>query len=187
MSETPTETPVGTATEKSNDDFEPDPPQEGAPTEKTESKTYDAAYVANLRKEAAKYRTEAKAAATELEKARKASLSEAERAVADAEARGRQAAASEYGARFARASFDALAARRNPDVNTDDIVEFMDMGRFLSDDGEVDRKALQAAVDRLVPERPSGPPSQDGGPRATSKATDMNSIIRAQALGGRHP
>ena len=126
-----------------------------------------------------------KALERELAQFRQASMSDAEKAVAEAETRGYTKALGETGKRLARASFDALAARRNPDVDTDDIVEFVDMGRFLADDGEIDRKALQAAVNRLVPERPAGPPSFDGGARTSTKKQDMNSLIRAQSLGGR--
>lgn len=124
----------------------------------------------------------AKVAEAELEKFRKASMSDAENQVAEAETRGRQSATAEFGKRLARSSFDALAAKRNPEVNTDDIVEFVDMSRFLGDDGEVDAAALQSAVDRLIPAPQSGPPSFDGGARKSpGKAPDMNTLIRQQA------
>ena len=184
MSEQAPETPVNVSEPRSGDDFDDAAtPPEGQ--QKPEPKTFDESYVTNLRKEAAKYRTEAKAAAAELEKTRKASMGETERQIAEAKAAGFAEASTEYSRKFARASFDALAARRNPDVDTDPIVEFMDMSRFVGEDGEVDSKALTAAVERLVPERPTGPPSQDGGVRTTSAPTDMNEVIRRQARVGR--
>jgi hypothetical protein len=89
-------------------------PQEGA---EQEPKTFDAEYVANLRKEAAKYRTEAKAAASELEKQRQASMSEAERP----SPRLRPAAAPLRRPSTASGSphrVRRLAGRRNPDFDT---------------------------------------------------------------------
>lgn len=143
-----------------------------------EPKTFDADYVEKLRKEAAKYRTEAKRVAGELEQARQASMSEAEKAVAEAESRGRTAAAVEFGKRLARTEFDAAAARRNPGYDAASALEFIDLGRFVGDDGEPDVKAIRAAVDRLVPE-PAGAPSFDGGARTTGPAPqDMNALIR---------
>jgi uncharacterized heparinase superfamily protein len=151
--------------------------------QQSEAKVFDADYVANLRKEAAKYRTEAKAQAAELEKFRKASMSESERAVAEAEARGRQTATAEYGKRLARASFDALAAKRNPEANTEELVEFLDMARFLGDDGEIDAKAIAAAVERIVPAPRTEPPAFDGGVRTSAEpGADMNKLMRG-ALG----
>lgn len=153
-------------------------PQEGG---EQEPKTFDAEYVANLRKEAARYRTEAKAAASELEKQRQASMSESEKAIAEAEARGRTAATTEYGKRLARTEFDAIAARRNPDFDTAAALEFVDLSRFLGDDGEPDAKAITAAVERLVPQASNGPAGFDGGARGTAKAEDFNQVLRRAA------
>ena len=155
-------------------------PQEGA-EQREEPKTFDADYVANLRKEAARYRTEAKAAAAELEQHRKASMTEAEKAVAEAEARGRTAAAIDFGKRLARAEFDAQAGRRNPEYDTAGALDLLDLSRFVKDDGDLDSKAIKAAVERLVP-APNTTPSYDGGTRTPTRAVDMNKLIR-QASG----
>jgi hypothetical protein len=121
------------------------------------------------------------ARAKELEKAQQATMTEAERALSEAEARGRTAAASEFGKRLARTEFDAVAGRRNPDFDTKSALEFVDLSRFLDEDGEPDPKAIKQAVERLVPE-PAGGASFDGGARTTAaKGGDMNSIIRKAA------
>lgn len=164
----------------------PETPETQAPPEgqqeTQEQKTFDADYVEKLRKENAKYRTEAKSAATELEKVRQASMSEAEKAVAEAEARGKASASAEWGKRFATAQFNALAARRNPDFDTSPVLEYVDMGKFLTDAGEVDEKALTAAVDRMVPPPAGGIPNFDGGARKpASKPANMNDVIRRAA------
>jgi hypothetical protein len=132
----------------------------------------------------------AKTLERELAQLRRQNLGETERAITDAEDRGRKAAASEFGRRLARSTFDAAAARRNPGVKAeelDGIVEYVDMAKFLDDDGEVDAKAITAAVKRLVPApTDQGPPSFDGGPRGRGAPKQgMNDIIRNLAGGNR--
>ncbi len=120
--------------------------------------------------------------AKEFERQQQATMTDAERAVSEAETRGRTAAATEYGKRLARTEFDALAGRRNPDFDTAAALEFVDLSRFLGDDGEPDPKAIKAAVERLVPTAAAGTPSFDGGTRTSASPTgDMNSIIRKAA------
>jgi hypothetical protein len=63
------------------------------------------------RKEAEK---QAKAVQKELEQLRQAQMSESEKALAEAEARGKSAATTAFGQRLAAAEFVAEAARRNP-------------------------------------------------------------------------
>ncbi len=129
--------------------------------------------------------SKAKALEKELDKVRQSAMSESERAVAEAELRGRSSALTEVGQKLARAQFDALAGRRNADVNTAEVLEFVDLARFVGEDGEPDVKALTAAVERLIPAPVSGPPSFDGGARTTApKTTDMNQLIRSH-LGSR--
>ena len=118
----------------------------------------------------------------ELERQRRESLTEAERAVADAEERGRKGALAEVGQRLAQARFDAAAAKRNPDVDTSKVLEFVDLGRFVGDDGAPDEDAIKAAVERLVPEPAKAPTDYDGGPRgAASFGADFNKNIRQAA------
>lgn len=108
-------------------------------------------------------------------------LQRAQKAATDADARAKEVT-SKYGQRLARAHFDALAARRNPDVKTADVLEYVDLSRFVSDDGEVDEKAMQAAVNRLIAEPTGGAPSFEGGARKPPPAgQDMNSLLRSAA------
>ncbi len=135
--------------------------------------------------EARKWEARAKensGAAKAAEKARLDAMSEADRAVAEAEARGRTAAATEYGVRLARTEFDAAAGRRNPDFDTKSALEYVDLTKFLGEDGEPDTKAITAAVERLVPAPAEGPPSFDGGTRTTAPAPQgMSQLIRKAA------
>lgn len=138
------------------------------PAQVAEPKVFTEDYVKELRAEAAKYRTEAKQAKSEVEKVRKSSLSEAEQAVLEAEQRGRVQAITEFGGRLVDAEVRAASAGRGIDV--DALLEGLDRSRFLTDDGEVDRKALVAWVDRIAPtpqEQAPQVPSFDGGVRTT--------------------
>lgn len=118
----------------------------------------------------------------ELEKNQKASMTDAQRALSEAETSGRTAAVKEFGQRLARTEFDAAAGRRNPDFDTAQALEYVDLTKFVGEDGEPDLKAIKAAVERLVPAPAGGTPSYDGGSRSTAKGpADMNSIIRKAA------
>lgn len=152
-------------------------PQEGA--EQQEAKTFDADYVEKLRKEAAQHRTEKNALAKELEKVRQSSMSEAEKQVAEAEARGRAAASADFGKRLATSEIRAAAADAQADLTG--VFDYLDLSRFVGDDGEPDEKAIKAFVGGL-PKKDAGPPSFDGGTRTTAPApVGMSQIIRKAA------
>jgi len=159
-----------------------------APVEETEQapeaepETFDAEYVKKLRAEAAKHRTEARAATAELEKQRKASMTEAEKAVAEAEQRGRSSALVELGERLVRSNYIAEAARRNPEFDAASVLDDLNLRRFVGEDGEPDAKAIAASVERLVP--PAGGPkfgNADQGPRGAASAPDFNAELRRAA------
>lgn len=169
MSEAATEAPVTEAPAA--------PPEGEAPAE--EAKTFDAEYVEKLRKENAKWRTDAKTATSELEKVRQSSMTETEKAAAEAEARGRAAATTEFGQRLATSQFDALASKRNPTFDTSAFLEIVDLKKFVGEDGEPDEKAIAAAVEKHVPQAEAGVPNFDGGTRTTPPAASgMNGLIR---------
>lgn len=155
---------------------QPEPKDESAPPVKDET---------DWKAEARKWEDRAKAnnaAAKDAERQRLAAMNESDRALSEAESKGRTAAVQEYGKRLARSEFDSAAARRNPDVDTRGVLEFVDLTRFVGDDGEPDAKAIKAAVERLVPAPVSGPPQFDGGARTTpAPSQGMNDFIRQAA------
>lgn len=117
----------------------------------------------------------------ELEKLRNATATEQEKALHAARSEGATEAAKSFGQRLARTEFDAAAARRNPDFDTAGPLEYVDLAKFVGEDGEPDTKAIKAAVERLVPEA-TGTPSFDGGSRRSApKGNDMNALIRKAA------
>ncbi|MYW03470.1 hypothetical protein [Streptomyces sp. SID3343] len=102
-------------------------------------------------------------AAEELDKVRKASMTEQEKAVTDAEARGEQAAAARYGAKLAAAEFRATVAAAGLDLG--EAADLIDTRQFVGDDGEVDTKAIKAAVGKLAKLAP---------PRAGRSGADLS-------------
>jgi ABC-type taurine transport system substrate-binding protein len=119
----------------------------------------------------------------EIEDRDKTDLQRAQQRAEQAEARAAQALR-DSGARLVRSQFDVLAARRNPDAKTADILEYVDLARLVDDNGEPDMKALQAAVIRLVPEATGAAPalSLDGGARKSPPTGgDMETLLRTAA------
>ncbi len=122
------------------------------------------------------------AKATEFDKARKAAMTDADRAVEEAEQRGRTAASTEFGKELAQTQFDALAGRRNPTFDTTKALKRLDFSSLLGEDGRPDLKEIQAAVEDLVPAPTDGPPSFDGGTRTPPPAQQgMSGLIRKAA------
>jgi len=156
-------------------------PEQPTAPEAEAAKTYDEDYVKKLRDEAAKYRTQLR----EVESARKASMTESERLVAEAEERGAAAIRAEYGARLAQTEFRAAAAARNPGYDVTKALGYLNLATFVGEDGEPNTKAIAAAVADLVPEAGTTapqPPSFDGGSRQQAPGSvSMNQLIRQAA------
>lgn len=175
MSEAAPENTPQPAPDGSQTDTTPAAPSDGQQS----AETFDKAYVEQLRREAAKYRTEAKKASDAAEALRKSQMSEAEKAIAEAKQAGRAEAATEYGTRLARTELKAAAAAKQVDLA--EVLEDLDLTRYVGDDGEPDLKRIQATVDRFASlASPKQAQSFDGGVRQTAKTTDMNELIRAQ-------
>lgn len=116
----------------------------------------------------------AKAQEKETDKLRTAQMSETERAIAEAKNTGRAEAMTEMGRRLAAAEFRAAAAAANLDVA--EVVDLVDVGRFVTDNGEPDGKAIAAAVEKFTALRgepaPPVPPTFDGGFRTAPATVD---------------
>lgn len=146
----------------------------------TEESTTEDPRISKANQEAARYRRELRAAQTELEKVRQAGLSEQEKAVAAAKAEGAAAAAKANAPRLVKAELRAAAADAGlPKEALAGFLEYADLTRFVGDDGDVDDKAIGAAIKKLGGGKPA---DFDGGPRITAGApTDMNALIRRSA------
>lgn len=106
----------------------------------------------------------------ERDRLREANQTEQEKAVTEARKEGEKVARQEAAKDLAREVFNGTAARRNADYDTTSALDLLDLGRFVKDDGSLDRDAIKDAVERLVPERddPKPAPSFGGGARKTT-------------------
>ena len=103
-----------------------------------------------------------------------ANQSESEKALNAAKDEGRAEVRKEAGKQVALEAFNGLAGRRNPDYDTAPALNLIDLGKFVKDDGSLDRDALKSAVEQIVPEvTPTKPaPSFGGGARKTADKPD---------------
>lgn len=164
---------------------EPEPEPEPKPTETVDF------WKEKAREQEKRAKANAKAQ-TELEKLRKQTMSETEKAVAEAEAKGRQSAMAEVGERLAAAKIETALTGIVP--NPGDIVEDLNLAKYVTDDGSVDEaavKALRTKYEGLAPKPDAKPPAgqrpkpalrtvpvaENGG----TPMTDMNEVMRARA------
>jgi hypothetical protein len=127
---------------------------------------------------------QAKQQLSQLNQSQRAAMDEGERKILEA----REAAAAEvrtqYGSRLAQTEFRAAAAARNAGYDVGKALAYVDLSKFVGEDGEPDTKAIKAAVADLVPaaEASEPPPSFDGGSRTTANGgTSMTQLIRQAA------
>lgn len=90
-------------------------------------------------------------AAKELEELRKASMSDQEKAVADAVALARTQTLAEVGSHLAAAEVRVAAAGRLDDAQLGTLLDSIDLTRFILDDGSVDTDKVKALVDGIAP------------------------------------
>lgn len=120
------------------------------------------------------------AKAKELDEQRKAAMTDAERTAAEAEERGRTSAVAEFGKRLATSDLKAAAASAGADLSG--VFDWLDISRFVGDDGEPDGKAIEKFVSGLPSKAAPATPSLDGGARTTAAAPQgMSSLIRKAA------
>lgn len=89
------------------------------------------------------------AAAKELEQLKASTMSDTEKAVAQAKLEGRTEARREAAGALVLAEIRAAAAGRSVDVDT--LLEGIDASRFLDSDGEPDRKTIVGWVEKVAP------------------------------------
>jgi hypothetical protein len=193
MADEPTPDTPATGADDTTTTDEP-PAKDDAPLGPAGQKALDAmkAEVKAAKAEAAR----AKALQKELDDLKSSTASEAEKALEAARKEGGAEATTKANARILRAEVKALAAGKLADPA--DAVALLDLTQFsVDDDGEVDAKAIGAALDELVKGKPylapstSGPGSADGGARdrddkakrSTSLAGAVDNAITKQQQG----
>lgn len=123
-------------------------------------------------------------AAKELETVRQSSMTEQERAVAQAKVEARTEALREAGGRLVAAEVRAAAAGRLDDRQLSTLLDGLNVAAFVSEDGEVDAKRIGQFVDGIAPKNstagdPTGFPDLGQGARGLNTGEgDMNAAIR---------
>lgn len=126
----------------------------------------------------------ARQAQAELEKVKRQQMGEQERAIAEARDEAKREALTAANERLLKAEVRAAAAGKLADPSI--AVRLLDLSEFdVSDDGDVDAKALTKAIDGLVKQYPalaakSATGDGDAGARRAANGTDMNALIRSQ-------
>ena len=113
----------------------------------------------------------------ELDQLRRAQMTDNERAIAEAEERGRKTATSEVAQRLAAAEIRASLTGIVPDPGA--IVEDLNLAKYVTDTGDVDvaavaklREKYEGFASKPKPGAPS-PGAGDGGPRGGPPAPDQ--------------
>ena len=126
----------------------------------------------------------AKALEKQIEELKAASLSESEKAVAEAYSKGKAEGTTAGAVRLARAELTAAAATAGVDLSAD--LEVIDLNRFVTEDGEPDAdmigKYVTAKAASAAPATPAIP-SFDGGVRTTAPKSQGPAQDFAAALG----
>jgi len=186
------ETQEAAAPETVSDTLETPPPSEPAPVDtdwQAEANKWKAA--------ARKHEDRAKAnfqAAKELETLKESQLSDTDKAVKEAEARGQAAAIAQFGQKIAAAELKAALAGLIPDPAG--VIEDLNLAKFVTDTGDVDADAVAALREKyalLAPAKNApapnlhqgrqGPPVQGQLSRADLERMTPDEITAAMAQG----
>lgn len=139
---------------------QPDAPAEApeeAATATEEEKDWKAEFD-KLQRNSRKWEQRAKdnaGAAQELEELRKQHESDQDRAVREAAAQARAEVMAEVGAERVADAFRLAAAGR--DIDVDDLLDDLKVEKFVGEDGQPNREAVQQFVDKIAPLRETDP------------------------------
>jgi hypothetical protein len=125
--------------------------------------------------------------AKELETIKASTMSEQEKAIEKAKAEGRAEARAEAVADMVTTTVESVASAKLADPAFASLLTADDRERFVTKDGKVDRKAIEAAIDGLVKRHPQVAPAGTkpralaGGAQTQSSGFSMNDEIRRRA------
>ncbi|MFE0151394.1 hypothetical protein ACFWY5_29905 [Nonomuraea sp. NPDC059007] len=154
------------------DELNNDPAAETAEVETTETtdvadKATPDAEVEKWKALSRKWEDRAKNSAKELDEIKRASLTDAERALEDAKAAAKAEALAEFGGKLAEAELRTQAARAGVEL-PDSISRFVNVSALLDDSGQPNAAAISEFVSTLAPVTPAFPnvgvgPQNNGG------------------------
>lgn len=137
---------------------EPEPTPDTGPDEVEQLKTELERLKSIARKQEDRAKANAKAA-QELEQLRQATMSEQEKAVAQAREEGRKQAITEFGGQLVDAEIRAVAAGRLDDRALNVLFQSLNRAAFLNEDGTVDQKSVAEFVSGIAPPPPPKDPA----------------------------
>lgn len=172
--------------------------QSGQPTPEMGAEQQGAETVPDYAAEAEKWKSLARkneerakanaSAQAELDKLREATATDQERAIAEARKEASSEAAKSFGSRLAEAQFRVAAAGRLDADQMEGLLEVVDLGRFVDDNGDPDIEAITSAVSRVAPKAPDGYlPDEAQGARSATPALNSDTLTEAlkAAVGAR--
>lgn len=127
-------------------------------------------------------------AQAELDKLRDATATEQEKAIAQARQEASTEAAKTFGSKLAEAQFRVAAAGRLNGDQLEGLLEVVDLGRFVDDNGDPDIEAITSAVSRVAPKAPDGyAPDEAQGARSATPALNSDALTDSlkRAVGAR--
>lgn len=191
MPETPPTSPA--SPEPPGPDPTPSDPPAGDPPLGPEGEKALAAWKERARSAEAEARR-AKDLEAELDKLRKAAMSDSEKAITEAKAAGAAEADKRWLDRVVRAEARAAAAGKT--VDPDVVVALLDLSTITVTNGEVDSAALAKAIDDIVAEKPflrltdagkAPTPSAPSGPRGgANPPLDPSQMSMAEYIDARN-
>lgn len=116
-------------------------------------------------------------AAKELETLRKSSMNEQELAVAKAKEEGVSEARSAVAVERAEDAIRFSVGDRLPSADLDDLLDHLNLSKFVTDDGKVDREKVAKYVERVAPAGRRRAPDLGQGARGAGSGSDMNSFL----------
>ncbi len=119
-------------------------------------------------------------AARELETLKQQSMSDLEKAVAEAAGKAHAEGVASVNVKLVDA-YVVAAVARHKGLDADAVLEVMDRSRFLDADGEPDKKAINTAVDRLAPKAANADLGQGARGATNGSSDDMNTLLRQAA------
>jgi hypothetical protein len=152
MADEPTETPAPEA--------ETSPATEEQP--KAEDLTGLKSALETERTQRKEFEKELKALRAADEKRQQESMSETEKAIAQAKAEGHAEATKAAGKKLAAAELKAAA--KDEQLNLDDVQDFIKVDLFVDENGDVDSKAIKKAVAAFAKIAPAPAPGRSGAP-----------------------
>lgn len=134
---------------------------------------------------------EAQKDSAELQQLKQSQMSDMEKAIAEAETRARTEAFKQYGTQIAAAKLEAALTGVIPDPAA--IVSTLDLGRFVTDTGDVNQEAVTAIKEQFAALAPStspdlkqgrqGQPSPGQIPRSQLASMSPDQIVEARKAG----